>query len=412
MSNLALTGSHLIDGTGSVLDDATLLISEGKITYAGPATDIPDGYTVVDCSGKTVMPGLVDSHLHFTGNESDDDTQWVLDDPTYKTVVAVQQAHDALESGLTTVAEISRSGVQIRNAINAGIMQGPRMVCTGMGFCRTGGHGDSHKLPLEYNNCSHPWAQRVDGPWPLRKAVRTRLREDVDAIKIWATGGGIWRHDDKLLQHYTDEEIQAVVDEGNMVHVPVWAHCEGYEGALAAAKAGVHLIIHGQTLNEETLDIMAEKGIYFCPTIQFLEQWFKTYPPEYNPQQDNYPGQTRTERELARVYDNLRKARDKGIVLTTGSDSFCSSLTPYGTTLIGEVYSFVEKVGFDPLFALTCATKNGAQMLGVDGVTGTLEAGKSADLLVFTADPLQDIRNLNVANMELIMKEGQVVTRK
>lgn len=415
MSHIALVGGTLIDGNGAEpIRDSLVLVDGTTIAYAGPreGQPIPEGAAVRDITGQTVMPGLIDSHLHFTGNESDDDTQWVLDDVTLKTVIAVQQAHDALESGLTTVGEISRSGVAIRDAVNAGIMKGPRMVCTGLGFCRTGGHGDSHKLPLAYNEASHPWAERVDGPWPLRAAVRRRLRENVDAIKIWSTGGGIWRHDDKLLQHYTDEEIQAVVDEAAMCNVPVWSHAEGYGGALASAKAGVHLIIHGQTLNDECLGLMADKGIYFCPTIQFLEQWFKTYPPEYNPAQDAYPGATRIERELNRVYDNLRKANDKGIVLVTGSDSFCSSLTPYGTTLIGEVYSFVEKVGFSPLFAITCATKNGARMLRVDDVTGTLEAGKSADLLVIDGDPSADIRDLAVENMTMVMKEGDVIRQR
>lgn len=413
MARIAFAHGNLIDGTGAEpVKDSLVLVNDTKIEYAGPFTSVPEGYEVKDISGKTIMPGLVDSHLHFTGNESDDDSQWVLDDVTEKTVIAVQQAHDALERGLTTVGEISRSGCAIRNIINAGLMKGPRMVTTGLGLCRTAGHGDSHKLPPSFNNASHPWAERVDGPWNLRHAVRNRLRENVDAIKIWSTGGGIWRHDDKLLQHYTQEEIEAVVDECRMVHIPVWSHAEGYEGALASAKAGVHLIIHGQTLGDECLDIMAEKGIYFCPTIQFLEKWFKTYPPEYNPAQDAYPGDTREERELNRVYDNLRKADKKGITLVTGSDSFCSSLTPYGETLLGEVYSFVEKVGFSPLFAIKCATENGAKMLGVSDITGTVAEGKSADLLVIDGDPSANIRELSLDTMTLIMKEGFIVSER
>lgn len=147
MNHYALQNAKVIPGTGSApIEEGTVLLEGAKITYAGTAVPVPAGYELIDCTGKTVLPGLIDSHLHFTGNESDDDTQWVLDDPTYQTVVAVQQARDALESGLTTVAEISRSGVQIRNAIEAGIMRGPRMICTGRGFCRTGGHGDSHRL--------------------------------------------------------------------------------------------------------------------------------------------------------------------------------------------------------------------------------------------------------------------------
>ena len=411
MSKIAFLNGLLIDGTGApAVEKSLVLVEDEKIVYAGVSKDVPEGYEVRDITGKTIMPGLIDSHLHFSGNLTDDDSDWVLEDPVQKTVVAVQQAHECLEHGLTTVGEISRSGLQIRNMIEAGVMKGPRVVGTGLGFCRTCGHGDSHKLPSWYNDESHPWAERVDGPWELRKAVRKRLRQSPDAIKIWSTGGGIWRWDQKLDQHYTLEEIQAVVDECNMVGIPVWSHAEGYGGALDSAKAGVHLIIHGQTLNDECLDIMAEKGIYFCPTIQFLNEWFKTYEPPYIPEvHDQFPGDTVAEKELNRVYGNLRRAQEKGIKLTIGSDSFCSSLTPYGTTAIGEMYSFVEKAGISPMATIVAATHDGAEMLKVDDITGTLEEGKYADLLVINGNPLENIRAIAVENMEVIMKEGYVV---
>lgn len=408
---IAFVGGLLIDGTGrEAVRDSMVLVDGEKIEYAGAKKQHGTDYETYDISGKTIMPGLIDSHLHFSGNLTDDDSDWVLEDPVQKTVVAVQQAHECLEHGLTTVGEISRSGIAIRNMIEDGVMTGPRVVASGLGFCRTAGHGDSHKLPQYYNNESHPWAERVDGPWELRKAVRRRLREGPDVIKIWSTGGGIWRWDQKLDQHYTLEEIQAVVDECKMVGIPVWSHAEGYGGALDSAKAGVHLIIHGQTLNDECLDIMAEKGIYFCPTIQFLNEWFKTYAPPYIPEvHDQYSGDTVAEKELNRVYANLRKAKSKGIGLTIGSDSFCSSLTPYGTTAIGEMYSFVEKAQISEMDTIMAATKIGAEMLKVDKVTGTLEAGKSADLLVINGNPLENIRAIAVDNMEVIMKEGAFV---
>ena len=413
MSKYAFTGGLLIDGTGAApVEQSLVLVEDDKITYAGAAKVVPADYETIDISGKTIMPGLIDTHLHFSGNLTDDDTDWVLEDRIQKTVVAVQQAHECLEHGLTTVGEISYSGIAIRDMIEKKVMQGPRVVATGLGFCRTAGHGDSHKLPSWYNAESHPWAERVDGPWDLRKAVRRRLRDNPDAIKIWSTGGGIWRWDQKLDQHYTFEEIKAVVDEANMVGIPVWSHAEGYGGALDSAKAGVHLIIHGQALNDECLDIMAEKGIYFCPTIQFLNEWFKTYAPPYIPEvHDQYPGNTVAEKELNRVYANLRKAKAKGIGLTIGSDSFCSSLTPYGTTAIGEMYSFVEKAGISEMDTIVAATKVGAEMLKVDKITGTLEAGKAADLLVINGNPLQSIRAIAVDNMEVIMKEGALVKK-
>lgn len=413
MKKVAFKGGLLIDGTGAEpVVNSLVLTEDDKIAYAGADKEIGPDYEVVDITGKTIMPGLIDSHLHFSGNLTDDDSDWVLEDVVQKTVVAVQQAHECLENGLTTVGEISRSGIQIRNMVEAGVMKGPRVVATGLGFCRTCGHGDSHKLPSYYNDESHPWAERVDGPWDLRKAVRRRLRQNPDAIKIWSTGGGIWRWDQKLDQHYTLEEIQAVVDECRMVGIPVWSHAEGYGGALDSARAGVHLIIHGQTLNDECLDIMAEKGIYFCPTIQFLNEWFKTYAPPYIPEvHDQYPGDTVAEKELNRVYANLRKAKAKGIGLTIGSDSFCSSLTPYGTTAIGEMYSFVEKAGISEMDTIVAATKTGAEMLKVDNVTGSLTEGKSADLLVINGNPLENIRAIAVENMDVIMKEGYFVKR-
>lgn len=193
----------------------------------------------------------------------------------------------------------------------------------------------------------------------------------------------------------------------------MWSHAEGYEGALNSAKAGVHLIIHGQRLNDECLDIMAEKGIYFCPTIQFLNEWFKTYEPPYIPEvHDKFEGATVAEKELNRVYANLRRAAAEGIGLTIGSDSFCSSLTPYGTTAIGEMISFVEKAGISIMDTIVAATKTGAEMLKVGDITGTLEVGKSADLLVLSKNPMENIRNISVNNMEVIIKEGKIVNRR
>jgi imidazolonepropionase-like amidohydrolase len=414
MKKTALSGGLLIDGTGvKPIENSLVLIHDKKINYAGPLKSFSEDYQIVDITGKTIMPGLIDTHLHFSGNLTDNDSDWVLEDPIQKTVVAVQQAHECLERGLTTVGEISRSGLHIRNMIEAEVMTGPRIIGTGQGFVRTCGHGDSHRLPLWYNEQSHPWAERVDGPWELRKAVRKRLREEPDAIKIWSTGGGIWRWDQKLDQHYTSEEIQAVVDECNMVGIPVWSHAEGYSGALDSVKAGVHLIIHGQTLNDECLEMMAAKGIYFCPTIQFLNEWFKTYAPPYIPEvHDKYEGSSVAEKELNRVYENLRKAQAKGIGLTIGSDSFCSTLTPYGITAIGEMYSFVEKANISCMDTIVAATKVGAEMLKVGDITGTIEPGKYADLLVINGNPLDDIRAIAVGNMEIVMKEGKWIKSK
>ena len=204
------------------------------------------------------------------------------------------------------------------------------------------------------------------------------------------------------------EEIQAVVDESNMIGLPVWSHAEGYEGALNSCKAGVSAIIHGQELNEECLEIMKEKDISFCPTFQFFFEWFSVYEPPYRPIHDKYPGKTTAEKELNRITDNLLNANKKGIRITVGSDSFCSSLTPYGKYAITEMYA-LNKAGLTNMEVLKAATKNGAEMLKIDHITGTLEEGKFADLLVINGNPAEDIKAVSTENMEVIMKEGTFV---
>ncbi|MCI7302138.1 MAG: amidohydrolase family protein [Clostridiales Family XIII bacterium] len=406
---IAFVNGLLIDGNGGEpVKDSLVLVEDKKIAYAGPNKEFDGSYQVRDISGKTIMPGLIDTHLHYSGNLSDNDTEWVMEPIFQKAVVAVAQAREALENGLTSVGEISRFGPYIRDMIEAGVVPGPRTVTAGVGFCRTAGHGDSHKLPLEYNEASHPWAERVDGPWELRKAIRRRIRENPDAIKIWSTGGGIWRHDAKADSHYTMEEIQAVVDESNMIGLPVWSHAEGYEGALNSCKAGVSVIIHGQELNEECLEIMKEKDITFCPTYQFFTEWFTVYEPPYRPIHDQYPGETTAEKELNRITDNLLNANKKGIRITIGSDSFCSTLTPYGKYAITEMYA-LNKAGMTNMEVLVAATKNGAEMLRIDDITGTLEEGKFADLLVLDGNPAEDMKAVSTDHMEVIMKEGAFV---
>lgn len=406
---IAFTNGLLIDGNGGEpVENSLVLVEEKKIVYAGAAKEFDGDYEVRDISGKTIMPGLIDTHLHYSGNLSDNDTEWVMEPIFQKAVVAVAQAREALENGLTSVGEISRFGPYIRDMIEKGVIPGPRTVTSGTGFCRTAGHGDSHRLPLEYNEMSHPWAERVDGPWELRKAIRKRIRENPDAIKIWSTGGGIWRHDAKADSHYTMEEIQAVVDESNMIGLPVWSHAEGYEGALNSCKAGVSAIIHGQELNEECLQIMKEKDITFCPTFQFFFEWFTVYEPPYRPIHDKYPGATTAEKELNRITDNLLNANKKGIRITVGSDSFCSTLTPYGKYAITEMYA-LNKAGMTNMEVLKAATKNGAEMLKIDDITGTLEAGKFADLLVIDGNPLDDMKAVATDKMDVIMKEGAFV---
>lgn len=275
MSKIAFKGGKLVDGTGaSPVEDSLVLVDDKKIAYAGPATEIPEGYEVRDISGRTIMPGIIDTHIHFSGNLTDNDNDWVIETVAQKQACAVKQAYDAVTHGLTTVCEIGRNGIAIRDLVNMGVMKGPRIFATGLGFCRTAGHGDCHKLPFEMSKTGHPWGDQVDGPWELRHAIRMRLRENPDAIKIWATGGGIWRWDSGRAQLYSSEEIKAVCDECAMIGIPVWSHSyNSISAAYDSVRFGCEQLIHGFELDDKTMDLMAQQGTFFTPTVGFLPSW-------------------------------------------------------------------------------------------------------------------------------------------
>ena len=290
-------------------------------------------------------------------------------------------------------------------------MKGPRIFATGLGFCRTAGHGDSHHLPLEISKQSHPWGDQVDGPWELRHAVRLRLRENPDAIKIWATGGGIWRWDSGRKQLMSTEEIKAVADECKLTGIPLWSHSyNSVSAAYDSVRFGAEQLIHGFELDDKTMNLMAEQGTFFTPTIGFLPTWYATYPPEYTPVLDKFEGATVTEKELQRTYANLRHANELGVTLTIGSDSF-SFVTPYGYVTIDEMYDFVDKAGVTILDTIKAATLNGAKMVHKENEFGSVEKGKLADLLVVKGDVANNIHDLKPDNMEFILKEGDPVVR-
>ena len=290
-------------------------------------------------------------------------------------------------------------------------MAGPRIFATGLGFCRVAGHGDSHHLPLQISKDGHPWGDQVDGPWELRKAIRRRLRENPDGIKIWATGGGIWRWDSDRLQLFSTEEIKAIADECKLVGIPLYAHSyNNFDAAYDCVRFGCTQLIHGFELDERTMKLMAEQGTFFTPTIGFLPTWYSTYPPDWTPELDAFPGETVVEKGLARTYENLRKAYELGITITIGSDSF-SFVTPYGYVTIDEMYDFVDKVGVSILDTISAATYNGAKMLGKEDEFGAVKEGLSADLLVVKGDVASNIHDLTPENMAVIMKEGTIIIR-
>ncbi len=417
---IALTGVTLIDGTGRDPVDGCVVVVEGStIVDVGREAEVrrdPEA-RVVDASDMTVMPGIVDGHCHLGGASFPEEDDWVLEPDTYQAIASVAQANALLRHGVTSVRDISVNGPHLKKAIREGLIEGPRIVPCWRGLSRRGGHGDAPGVPPEMVRTSHPWGIVADGPEEVRKATREVIKNGSECIKVWATGGGLHENEPEDVQHYSLEELQIIVEEANYVRIPVAAHCECAAAARDAAKAGVWSIEHGEALDEETIELMARKGISLNPTLVLLRLWVELsaefggyYGKPYVPGGGEVPADKESLLALhrERLSANLMAAKEGGVRIGVGSDAFCTGLTPFGEQTLSEVKALVE-AGMSEMEAIVAATRSGSEILRIDDVTGTIEKGKSADLLVLREDPLSDIARLSEQNMLFIMRAGRPV---
>lgn len=401
---------RLLTGAGTVIDDAAMVIEGGTITAVGPRTDVvtPEDATIVDAADYTVMPGLIDCHTHLGGASSPDYSTWVIEDDTRQAVLSTVQMRSLMDWGVTTIRDISRNGIRLKWAVNNGHLDGPRIVACGPGLSRTGGHGDAHNLSVDFVQRSHPWGMLADGPEELRKAVRTLSRMGADAIKVWATGGGMWDKELETDQHYDLDELTSIVREADHLRIPVLAHAESLAAAKDCIRAGVATIEHGEELDDECRAMMREKDIIHVPTLQlFVGPWFDEYPPPPREGLDAYPGATPVEREKNRVIANFNASREAGVTIAVGSDSFSSVDVPFGYSTVAEIHTMVD-AGMSPLEVITASSANGARALRVDAETGTLAAGLASDFLIIDGDPLHTISDLTQERMVRIQRGTQI----
>jgi imidazolonepropionase-like amidohydrolase len=405
---LILHGGLLIDGTGSdTIAGSSVVIDEGLIVYAGPAAGAPaqGDAEVIDLRGATVMPGIIDCHVHLGGTDSSSAHDWVLENDTYQAIVSVKQAEALLAHGVTTVRDISKNGLQLKKATAAGIVRGPRIVACGPGLTRTGGHGDWLEFPVDMVQRSHPWGLLCDGADQVRAGVRQLMRMGSDCIKVWASGGGLWDKELATDQHYSLEELTVITEEAAYIGLPVAAHAECVPAAKAALQAGVNTIEHGYRLDEECVQLMKQKQVTLVPTLALLLQWFEGY--EYYGGWGDRLDLTQRSQLLV---DNFAMVREAGVRFAVGSDSYANRFTPFGETSLREVRSLVD-AGATEMEAVVAATKTAAEALRIDQTVGTLEAGKAGDVVVLSANPLEDISELKSDNVLLIVKQGEVYKR-
>lgn len=388
-----LRNGTIIVGNGLVHEGGTIIVEGGSIAYAGPAPrgSVSGKDAVLDLKGKTVLPGLIDCHVHLCLDGSPDPMSRLLTESV--PVVALKMARNArltLEGGMTTIRDLGGRDyvdLAIRDGIRSGLIPGPRMLCSGKAICMTGGHG-------------WQFGREADGVDGVRAAVREQLKAGVDLVKLMATGGILTEGVEPGSTQYTLEELMVGVEEAKKAGRRTATHAQGTEGIKNAIWAGIDSIEHGIFLDDEAVDLMKERNVFFVPTLnapyQIVKAGTKKGVPTFAVEKS---------KAVVRAHlESVKKARQAGVSIAMGTDAG----TPFNLHGDNAVeLELLTRGGMTSMEAIMAGTKIAAEVLGLGKWLGTLEAGKWADLIVVEGDPLDDITLLQRKERILaVMKEG------
>jgi imidazolonepropionase-like amidohydrolase len=381
-----------------------MVVIEGDhITQVGQNLTVPPGAQVIDLGDATLLPGFIDAHVHMAMEMSDDwyrdFYQGALRFPAEQALYAAKYARVTLEAGFTTVRDVGSQdyvSLGLRNAINAGVAVGPRMLIANHGIGSTGGHADDAPYPPDRIKPAGTIQGVCNGADQCREAVRFQIKFGADVIKCMPSGGVLSLSDPVDVPELTQEEMNAIVSEAHAWHRKVAAHCHGDEAAKIAIAAGVDSIEHGSFLKDDTLRQMKAKGVYLVPTL-FAGFWV-------GEKADRFPPAiaAKARAAAAQMQSMFQRAMKIGVKVAFGTDS---AVEPHG--LDAREFDLMVKNGMTPAQALISATASGADLLGLADKIGTLEPGKLADLVAVPGDPLQDIRQTE--KVSFVMQGGRVI---
>jgi imidazolonepropionase-like amidohydrolase len=403
---IVLKAAHVFDSTGTALKDGvTVVVRGGRIVSVG-TTAPPAGARVIDLGDATLLPGFIDAHTHLTLEFTSNYYQFFHDEllrfPAEAALYGALYARRTLDAGFTTVRNVGADDfvdIGLRNAINAGVTAGPRMLTAAHGIGSPGGHFDAASYPPERVKPRGPIEGICSGPEECREATRYQMKWGADVIKIAASGGVLSEADPVDVPQLTLEEMTAIVSEAHKWKRKVAAHCHGDAAARLAIEAGVDSIEHGSFLTEDTLKLMRAKGVYLVPT-RMAVYWV-------NKQADTYPPKIAAKaRAAAAAHGNMFKAALRiGVPIAFGTDA---GVYPHGMNAME--FGLMTDLGMSPGAALLAGTRESAKLLGVEADVGTLEAGKVADIVAVPGNVLSDIRATE--HPVFVMHLGHVVLQK
>jgi imidazolonepropionase-like amidohydrolase len=403
-----LKAARMFDGkSNSLATPGLVVVTDGKIAAVGAKAAVPAGAEIIDLGEATLLPGFIDAHTHLTMMYSDDWKQNTLDG-LQKTIA--EQALDAsanarvtLLAGFTTVRDVGSHDyldVGLRNAIRDGVVPGPRMLVTVHALGSTGGHcdhGGGFRAGL-FGRETDPLDGVINGPDQARYAVRLDHKYGADMIKVCATGGVLSLTDDVDTPQLTQEELNAIVDEAHALRRKTAAHAHGNEGAKRAILAGIDSIEHGSFMQDDTLDLMKQRGTYLVPTLiagdSLREKIDKGVylPPAII---------VKTHAALAARSQMFQHAVAKGVKIGFGTDA-----AVYAHGRNAEEFHLMVDLGMKPIDALRSAALPDAELLAIQDRLGTLEPGKLADVIAVPGDPVENIRQTE--KVFFVMKEGVI----
>jgi imidazolonepropionase-like amidohydrolase len=412
---LYLKNARLIDGTGAIpVDGAALVIEGDTLVQTGRLSAIdapgPEAAEVVDLGGRTVIPGLIEAHLHLSYNNVRQVADLDLNcPPEYSTLVSAKNAELALRCGYTaarSAGSVHAVDVALKRAITEGLYPGPRLLAAGRDICATGGMADWNASYLKLG--MEGLALIADGPEQIRAAVRRVIKDGADVVKCYVGGDALLPHTPIADCTYTLEEVRTLVDEAHMRGRLVSAHVRGERSSETAARAGVDSIEHATYANEPTLRLIRDQGLTLVPGLRYLYSIIENGP-RFGIT-EAIIGASGLRDEIKQAADTYRRARELNIRMCPGGD-FGFAWNPHGE-YAKDIQVFVDVIGFTPLEAITCATRNGAELMRMPDRIGTLQPGKLADLVVVDGDPLRDIAVLQDRARLSVMQGGRWVTRR